>query len=70
MAIAPTSRLRTVAIITAVAAAGIGLTVRHQANALRANELAQQRARSSSTTPATPGSNNLYVSVDRSGGGI
>ncbi|CAK7211826.1 hypothetical protein SBRCBS47491_001254 [Sporothrix bragantina] len=69
MAAAPTSRLRTIAIIGAVAAVGIGLTVRRQSNALRANELAQQQRRAASSATTT-GSPNLYVSVDRSGGGI
>ncbi|CAK7214647.1 hypothetical protein SCUCBS95973_002218 [Sporothrix curviconia] len=65
MAAAPTSRLRAVAIVAAVAAVGIGLTVHRQSNALRANELAQRKTGSLAT--ASP---NLYVSVDRSGGGI
>lgn len=60
------------AVIAAVAAVGIGYTVRRNSNRLRENELAQQRARSgASATPATTtGPPNLYVSVDRSGGGI
>ncbi|CAK7243849.1 MAG: hypothetical protein STHCBS139747_005378 [Sporothrix thermara] len=60
-------RLRTVAIVTVIAAAGVGLTVRRQSNALRANELSQHKPGSPAMTISSP---NLYVSVDRSGGGI
>lgn len=66
-----THRLRTAALVTAVAAAGIGLTIRNQANALRANEQAQLQQRSRlSASPSSGHTPNLYVSVDRSGGGI
>ncbi|KAL1901870.1 hypothetical protein Sste5346_001574 [Sporothrix stenoceras] len=71
MAAVPNNRLRTVAVIATVAAVGIGYTVRRNSNRLRENELAQQRARSGTAAPTTTtGSPNLYVSVDRSGGGI
>ncbi|OAA62579.1 hypothetical protein SPI_04119 [Niveomyces insectorum RCEF 264] len=74
---ASTSRLRTAALITAVGAVGAGLAVRYQARALRNNELAQERSRAAGADAAhTAAANerqtppNLYVSVDRSGGGI
>ncbi len=43
-----------------MAAVGIGLGIRYQANALKNNELAQKNS----------DAHNLYVSVDRSGGGV
>jgi len=47
-------------VLLVVAAVGIGLGIRYQSNAIKNNELAQKNS----------GSPNLYVSVDRSGGGI
>ncbi|ERS95942.1 hypothetical protein HMPREF1624_07477 [Sporothrix schenckii ATCC 58251] len=71
MAVAPRNRFRTAAAIAVAAALGIGYTVRRNSNRLRENELVQQRARIGTATPVTATNPpNLYVSVDRSGGGI
>ncbi len=54
------SRHRGLAIVAVAAAAAVAVGIRYQANALRNNELAQKNAHP----------DNLYVPVDRSGGGI
>jgi hypothetical protein len=46
--------------IAGVALLGMGLGIKHQADAMKKNELAQRNS----------SARNFYVSVDRSGGGI
>lgn len=70
MAMVAAGRFRAFAAVAAAGAVGVGLTVRHQAARLRANDIAQRATSSAEAATTRPGPPNLYVSVDRSGGGI